>query len=626
MKKLILYFFLLTCISGYAQTSVSGVVSGTWTLTGSPYLVQGALMIANGTTLTIEPGVTVDFQGSYKFVVLGQINAVGTATDSITFTATDTTAGWLGLRFDSTSMSNDTSRISYCKFLFGNANGNAQITKGGAIYFNYFSKANISYCRFFRCRSSYSGGALFCKDSSPNIIDNNFTSNVTDRRGSAIDCDHSQPLIKGNLFVGNYGINSVSMGGGIGFYNGCSSLVTNNVFDGNSGFRGASIFCSGSDVEITLNLFTHNTGTLASGVSTEFASPHIHHNDFIANDGNKYVIQIEGQHPYVHNNNFDSNISGVIICAANCTSIFEDNIITNNQGSGIVSWASSIIFRRNYVSNNAAIQGGAINCNSGGSSEITNNIFSNNTAYQSGGAIYCNGSSYVFANNTIVNNSADTAGAVYLTANSNPNFDHCIVWGNEANTGNHFYLYDELSDPPVQYSDIENGTSAFTTNANVFYLGNYTNNLSVDPLFVSPSTGAGSNFNGVSADFNLQANSPCIDAGGPTGGYSPTDIFGNPRVVGATIDMGAVEIGPNTSINEIANSAILYPNPANSFINIQTNTIYSSIEIYNIQMQKLYDLPFTQKVNISFLSNGFYFIKCRGKMDEVVSKILVTNY
>ena len=81
-------FCVLGSISGYGQTTVpGGVVSGTWTKANSPYLVQAAIMVADGTTLTIEPGVKIEFQGSFKLLVLGNVIAAGAVNDTITFTA-----------------------------------------------------------------------------------------------------------------------------------------------------------------------------------------------------------------------------------------------------------------------------------------------------------------------------------------------------------------------------------------------------------------------------------------------------------------------------------------------------------------------------------------------------------
>jgi hypothetical protein len=57
--------------------------------------------------------------------------------------------------------------------------------------------------------------------------------------------------------------------------------------------------------------------------------------------------------------------------------------------------------------------------------------------------------------------------------------------------------------------------------------GNFTNT----PLFAGQSVG----------NFRLQTNSPCINAG--ANGYAPAgaDLDGNPRLIAATVDMGAYE-------------------------------------------------------------------------------------
>ena len=96
MKKLFLFTIItLIFISGISSQTVipGGTVSGSWTQVNSPYLIQGNIQINNGTTLIIEPGVDIIFQGYYKINVQGKLLAVGNNTDSITFTSADTTTG-----------------------------------------------------------------------------------------------------------------------------------------------------------------------------------------------------------------------------------------------------------------------------------------------------------------------------------------------------------------------------------------------------------------------------------------------------------------------------------------------------------------------------------------------------
>ena len=486
MKKITLILVLFTAVGGLsintnAQTPVpGGNVSGTWALTGSPYLIQGAIIIPNDSTLTIEPGVTVNFQGTYKLYVQGRIIAIGTATDTIIFTVANTTNGWRGIRFDNTPATNDTSKLYYCKLQYGKATGNSPDNKGGTFYFYNFSKVIIANCRISNCTANSYGGGIFCYSSSPTISNNTISNNTTNNGGGGgIYCDSGSPTISNNTIS-----NNTAYGGGGGIY------------------------CF-------------------------YSSP-----------------------------------------------------------------------------------------------TISNNTISNNTTNSNGGGIFCYSNNSTITNNTIVNNSAVNGGALYCTGTSNPILRNTILWGNIASTsGQQVFLNDEGSDPNFYYCNVQGGTAAFGLNGN-FYTGIYQNNINADPLFVAPSAGSGTSYDGVNADWSLQSGSPCINAGDPSGTYPATDIAGNPRIIGGTIDIGAYEYQTIDAVAQYSSQTAfaVYPNPSSGKIQVISNQ-YSviGIEIYNVMGEKIYSashFPLGKEgdglLDLSLQPAGIYLlqIKSGDKVDE----------
>jgi len=63
-------------------------------------------------------------------------------------------------------------------------------------------------------------------------------------------------------------------------------------------------------------------------------------------------------------------------------------------------------------------------------------------------------------------------------------------------------------------------------------------NIAANPAFVNPAVG----------DFRLQANSPCINAGNNAYAVGTSDLAGNPRISGGTVDVGAYEFQNPASV------------------------------------------------------------------------------
>jgi hypothetical protein len=156
----------------------------------------------------------------------------------------------------------------------------------------------------------------------------------------------------------------------------------------------------------------------------------------------------------------------------------------------------------------AASGGGAFN------STVNSCILTANSALFGGGA-----AEGTINNCTIVSNSASGAGGgIDLSSTF---VDNCIIYYNTAPSQPNWYF----------------GTFKYCcTTPDLGGVGNITN----EPLFVNLAGG----------DFHLQSNSPCINSGNNAYVISTTDLDGNPRIVGGTVDIGAYEY--QTPVSQIS--------------------------------------------------------------------------
>lgn len=588
-KKLLIVtvLFGMLVLHANCQTPVpGGAVSGEWNLAGSPYQIQGSIIIENDSVLTVHPGVVVNFDGACFLQVNGRLNATGTMHDSIFFTTSDTTKGWQGIRFDNTATSNDTSRISFCRFEYGKASGAQPFNLGGALYFKNFSKTVISNSLLINC-SAVSGGAICCIRSSP-VITSNIISKNSAQTGAGIYCiDGSNPLISKNTITHN----TSESGSGIYIHdiNSSSSptIIYNTIsFNGRSSRSdGGGIHCVGGASIISHNLISDNLASQGGGI-------------------------FSGSSATISENIISNNL---------CTSAGYEY----EGGGGIYSVGVSLIFNNVITNNTSDIDGGGLYCNYD-ASEIYNNVIVNNTA-QHGGAIFHTSAYYhnrtsFFYNNTIANNSAVSGGAVFFDTPadySRGSFLNTIIWGNCADSGSQVYINDSKCRPDFSYCDVQGGYEAFVLNPNASFLGWYSHNIDSDPLFVSPSGGCGTMFNGLTADWSLKKSSPCIDTGYSNGSYPLTDILGHPRVVGRDIDQGAFEYqGPDgILVYKAQNHITIAPNPCSVSTIIHSDIIFhnATLSLYNAQGKEVKQLINMNGQQIILqrdnLPGGIYFVR-----------------
>jgi len=225
------------------------------------------------------------------------------------------------------------------------------------------------------------------------------------------------------------------------------------------------------------------------------------------------------------------------------------NTISNNQsvgGAGILLLNSSPLIENNILVNNSSSWfGGGTLYLAGSNANIVGNLIANNDA--NGISIYY-GSAPTIINSTIVNNYSYYAAGMVFEQGSDPIIKNCIIYGNIAqdpSQGSQIRIIDADSDPVFDHCDIQGGLAGFggAGAGSNYNPANYTNNIDADPLWQNPTTGAGAGYDGLLADYSVQGNSPCIDAGTTNGIINllpALDLADNPRINGI-IDMGAYE-------------------------------------------------------------------------------------
>ncbi|HEX7343224.1 MAG TPA: right-handed parallel beta-helix repeat-containing protein [bacterium] len=156
-------------LPAFAQPQISGPQSGT--LGPGTYLVVGDIRVNAGATLTVVPGTTFLHNGHWYWWISGQLNAEGTASDSIKFIRQQEIPEhrWGGIRFMSGASAAST--LEYC--VIDNAvvsAGTPSPYKGGGIFSDGVG-LSIAHTRLSNCDDYWGGGGMYIQYASGLVVD-----------------------------------------------------------------------------------------------------------------------------------------------------------------------------------------------------------------------------------------------------------------------------------------------------------------------------------------------------------------------------------------------------------------------------------------------------------------------
>ncbi len=235
----------------------------------------------------------------------------------------------------------------------------------------------------------------------------------------------------------------------------------------------------------------------------------------------------------VTGNSTDSTavLDGFTVTAGNAGGVAPDE----RNGGGLYNYSGSpTIANVQFLGNEAQSSGGGVFNGAGCSPKLVNVLFVDNAALQEGGGIY-NESAFYLLNASFSGNVAGGGGGGGIcNAAGNPVIRNTIMWGDTAScSAGHENCAEIVSydgSPSVSYSLVQGSGGSAGWDPELGTDGGH--NIDADPLY----------YGALAGDLRILAGSPATDAGyGAAPGLPATDIAGNPRIQGASVDMGAYE-------------------------------------------------------------------------------------
>lgn len=356
--------------------------------------------------------------------------------------------------------------------------------------------------------------------------------------------------------------NSTPSGGGGGIVNNGFLTIRDSTISGNTSESGGGLANQAGTVTASGSRFTGNSATNGSGGAIrnfssggDRGSPlnaaSLTLNDCVVSD-NATSSGVNGLGGGIRNGS-DSNL---VISHSTFSGNTASGAITGS-GGGIDNAGSLTVSHSTFAANTALTRGGGItHVGTEGSLTVRNCTFSGNSATGSGstdggGLSVINSNNATIDHSTFIGNNAPNGGGVasiVISVSTPPLFRNCIIAGNSATTGGPDVSGEFISEGVNFIGDPAGSTRSGAGTELTFASTATTLSDLLDPTLADNG--------GTTLTHALVPGSPAIDAGDNSA--TPADLLtdqrGIARILGAAVDLGAVEslpplVVPPTSVN-----------------------------------------------------------------------------
>ena len=314
--------FTFCSLLSFAQTNVSGGIyqNTTWTLSGSPYIVNSSIVVFPGKTLTIQPGVEIQINNQNNTNIYietrGTINCIGTDAQPIKIHAlydTLNTVAWQGFVCTSSQggvLNADRVEISNAYFPFSYETIPATLSYTNSKFIRCFqavtvgTNLNLSGCEFIDNEVGVYGWANF------NINNCLFKDNTTSLYIYASAFAMSNSSFVDNQIGASFLSNAVDsivisacefLNNGLAINYPNNGRIENCVFSDNGAAIQAAYYC-----EILNNEFFYNELAIEASVDAD-----IHNNQINNNMGGLLISNVSSAQdsPAIYDNEICGNIN-----------------------------------------------------------------------------------------------------------------------------------------------------------------------------------------------------------------------------------------------------------------------------------------------------------------------------